>query len=243
MLLSASFAQRSSLSSSFSFSFSTHLEAENMVSFQHEQLLEVMLANEAYTLPHSLLKHIFAGKLVNQELEEQPAKLEASLFKELLPKLPETDELKFFLGLGERAMKSFLDLQQHPAVYHQLADNLGQANPTAKLIYQELAKADTGAALDQKTSAATRTFWKATSKSLNRTLQETLQSVEQLIEQQEAEVFFEGAWQEPVPAAASASEEASGRVDGSFGSLQCGEGNLPLHLKLELAHKLGSFKP
>ena len=80
-----------------------------MVSVQHEQLLEVMLANEAYTLPHSLLKHIFKGKLVNQELEEQPAELEAAFFKELLPKLPETNELKFFLVLGERAMKSFKD--------------------------------------------------------------------------------------------------------------------------------------
>ena len=70
-----------------------------------------------------------------------------------------------------------------------------------------------------------------------------MQNVEQLIEQQQAEPFFEGDSQETVPAAASASEEASGRVDGSFGSLQCGEGNVPLHLKLELANKLGSFKP
>ena len=95
LLLSASFAQRSSSSSSFlsfSFNFSNHLEAEIMVSFQHEQLIKVMLANEAYTLPHSLLKHIFKGKLVNQELEEQPAELEAALFKELLPKLPENDQ-------------------------------------------------------------------------------------------------------------------------------------------------------
>ena len=53
-----------------------------------------------------------------------------------------------------------LDLQQHPAVYQQLADNLGKTNPMAKLIYQELAKADTGAALDQKASAATAAFWK-----------------------------------------------------------------------------------
>ena len=113
----------------------------------------------------------------------------------------------------------------------------------AKFIYQELAQADTGAASEQKASAAAAAFWKATSKSLSGTLQETLQSVEKLIEQQEAEAFFEGAWQEPVPAAASASEEASGRADGSFGSLQCGEGNLPLHLKLELAYQLGSFKP
>ena len=391
-LASASFAQRSSFITSFpSFSFSNHLGAEIMVSFSHEQLLEVMLANEAYTLPHSLLKHIFTGKLVNQDLAEQPSELDPALFKELLPKLPANGELKFFLVLGELAMQSFkatsfdqlpqqkvkgasnanlgngqasssfakaisfwawtacrapelaeeqayvisfeftvqsfaeqhkslqlghsltldsrgadcqlcfwgkqklheqqptfsslnikldsvmvklrafqqieqlyqsasfdwggvssennlpahwkLDLQQHPAVYQQLADNLGKANPMAKRIYQELAKADTGAALGQKASVATAAFWKATSKSLNGTLQETLQNVEQLIEQQQAETFFEGDWQEPIPAATSALEEASGRVDGSFGSLQCGEGNLPLHLKLELANKLGSFKP
>ena len=79
--LSASFAQRSSLSSSFpsfSFSFSNQIEAENMVSFKHEQLIQQLLANEAYTLPHSLLKHVFEGKLVNEELEEQPAELEAA---------------------------------------------------------------------------------------------------------------------------------------------------------------------
>ena len=59
-----------------------------MVSFKHEQLIKVQLANEAYTLPPSLLKHIFEGKLVNKQLEEHPAELEAAFFKELLPELP-----------------------------------------------------------------------------------------------------------------------------------------------------------
>ena len=44
-------------------------------------------------------------------------------------------------------------------------------------------------------------------------------------------------------ASASSTDEASGRVDGSFHSLQSGEGNIPVHLKLELAHHLGSFNP
>ena len=109
LLVSASFAQSSSFSSSFpsfSFSFRNQLEAE-MVSFKHEQLIKVLLANEAYTLPPSLLKHIFEGKLVNKQLEDHPEELEAAFFKELLPELPETDELEFFLVLGELAMKSF----------------------------------------------------------------------------------------------------------------------------------------
>ena len=112
LIVSASFAQRSSFSSSFpsfSFSFSNQLAAENMVSFKHEQLIKVLLANEAYTLPPSLLKHIFEGKLVNKQLEDHPEELEAAFFKELLPELPETDELEFFLVLGELAMKSFKD--------------------------------------------------------------------------------------------------------------------------------------
>ena len=41
--------------------------------------------------------------------EDHPAELEEAFFKELLPGLPETDELQFFLVLGELAMKSFKD--------------------------------------------------------------------------------------------------------------------------------------
>ena len=108
MIASASFAQRSSFSSSvpsFSFSIRNQLEAE-MVNFKHEQLIKVQLANEAYTLPPSLLQHTLEGKLVNKQLEEHPAEIEAAFFKELLPELPEPEELQFFLVLGELAMQS-----------------------------------------------------------------------------------------------------------------------------------------
>ena len=111
LIVSASSAQRSSFSSSipsFSFSIRDQLEAET-VSFRHDQLIKMQLANEAYTLTPSLLKHIFEGKLVNKQLEEHPAELEATFFKELLPELPAEDELEFFLVLGELAMKSFKD--------------------------------------------------------------------------------------------------------------------------------------
>ena len=70
-----------------------------------------------------------------------------------------------------------------------------------------------------------------------------VENVEKLIEQQEAEAFFEGAWEEDIPAIASTSDEASGRIDGTLPSLQSGEGNVPLHLKFKLAHALGSFTP
>ena len=101
--MSASF---SSSVPSFSFSIRNQLEAQ-MVSFKHEQLIKVQLANGACTLPPSLLKHIFEGKLVNKQLEEHPAELEAAFFKELLPELPENDELEFFLVLGELATQAF----------------------------------------------------------------------------------------------------------------------------------------
>ena len=136
-----------------------------------------------------------------------------------------------------------LDLQQHPAVYKKLAEQLGPNDPMAKLINKELENPDDGAASEQKASAAISAFWKATSKSLNRTLQTTFENVEKLVEQQEAEAFFEGAWQDDIPAVASCSDEASGRIDGSLPSLQSGEGNIPLHLKLRLAQALGSFSP
>ena len=365
-----------------------------MVSFQHEQLIEVMLANEAYTLPHSLLKHIFKGKLVNQELEEQPAELEAALFKELLPKLPETDELKFFLVLGERAMKSIKDTsfdqlpqqkvkgasnanlgnwqasssfakavsfwawtacrapelaeeqayvisfkfkvqsfaEQHKTLQlgHSLTldfrgadcqlcfwgkQKLYEHQPTFSSLniaigsimvklgaFQQIEQLYQSASFDWggvssennlpahwkldlqqhpgpsglpaacwclQTILAKPTQWQSLGACQSRhrcsSRSESFRSYSSLLESNFEELepnlagnlaergaayraarsrsFLRRDWQEPVPAAASASEEASGRVDGSFGSLQCGEGNLPLHLKLQLAHKLGSFKP
>ena len=362
-----------------------------MVSFKREQLIKVLLANEAYTLPPSLLKHIFEGKLVNKQLT--PAELEATFFKELLPELPETDELEFFMVLGELAMKSFKetssnqlprqkvmgasnanlgnwqasssfskaisfwawtacrapglakeeayvisfkfkvksfaekhkalqlghtisldfqgadcqlcfwgkqqasqhqptfgslniqlgdvivklaafekieqlyettsfdwggaisehnlpalwkhDLQQHPIVYKQLAGKLGLNTPMAKLIKKELDKDEVEpASTPPKTSTASEAeFWMTASKNLHKVLGDTFRSAEQLLAQQASEA---AAWQEAFTEGAAATaldEEPSGRIDGSLPSLQCGEGNIPLHLKLQLAQELGSFKP
>ena len=104
-------------------------------------------------------------------------------------------------------------------MYKKLAEQLGENNPMAKLIYKELYNPDDGSASEQKASAAISAFWKAASKSLSRTLQTTFDNVEKLIEQQEAEAFFEGAWQEEVPAVASSSDEVSGRIDGTLPTL------------------------
>ena len=108
-----------------------------MVSFKHEQLTKVLLANEAYTLPPSLLKHIFEGKLVNKQLEDHPEELEAAFFKELLPELPETDD-EFFLVLGELPMKSFKEtsFNQLPQQKAKGASNanLGNWQASAKAI-------------------------------------------------------------------------------------------------------------
>ena len=390
LIVSASFAQRSSFSSSFpsfSFSFSNQLAAENMVSFKHEQLIKVLLANEAYTLPPSLLKH------VNKQLEDHPEELEAAFFKELLPELPEPDELEFFLVLGELAMKSFKqtsfnqlppqkvkgasnanlgnwqasssfakavsfwawtacqapelaaeaacvisfkfkvqsfavkhkalqlghtisldfrgadcqlcfwgkqqasqhlptfsslniklgevifklaafeqieqlyekasfgwggassehnlpafwkhDLQQHPSVYKKLAEKLGMDSPMAKLIVKELDKDEEEPAskLPKTSTASEAEFWMTASKNLRKLFGDTFRSAEQLLAQQASEAAaWQGTFAEGTAATAS-DDERSGRIDGSLPSLQCGEGNIPLHLKLQLAQHLGSFKP
>ena len=59
-----------------------------------------------------------------------------------------------------------LDLQQHAAIYQQLADKLGPNHPMAKLIQKELAK-EVGepASKVPRASAAATSFWKAAAKS------------------------------------------------------------------------------
>ena len=375
-----------------SFSIHNQLEAE-MLSFKHEQLIKMQLANEAYTLPPSLLKHIFEGKLVNKQLEEHPAELEAAFFKELLPELPENDELEFFLVLGELAMQAFKatsfdqlpqqkvkgssnanlgnrqasrsftkavnfwawttcrapelaaepayvvsfrfkvqsfaakdkalqlghtitldfrgpdcqlcfwgkqqasqhqptlsslniklgdiivklapfekmdklfqeasfdwggassihnlptfwkhDLQQRPSVYNKLAENLGWDNPMAKLIRKELEKVhkEPASKLPDTSTTSQAEFWMTASQNLRKLVGETFRSAEQLLAQQAPETAaWQGTFTEGAAAIAS-DEEPPGRTDGSLLSLQCGEGNIPLHLRLELAKQLGSFKP
>ena len=81
------------------------------------------------------------------------------------------------------------------------------------------------------------------SKNLRKLMGETFRSAEQLLAQQAPETAaWQGTFTEGAAATAS-TDEPAGRIDGSLLSLQCGEGNIPLHLKLELAQQLGSFKP
>ena len=69
--------------------------------------MQVLLANEAYNLPPSLLKHALGGKLLTKELAEQPEELTPAQFKAHLPKLLTDDELEFYMVLGQTAMSNF----------------------------------------------------------------------------------------------------------------------------------------
>ena len=89
------------------FSFIRKLTAPSTTSFKHADLLQVLLANEAYSLPPSLLKHALGGKLLTKELAEQPEELAPENFKAHLPKLLTEDELEFYMELGQSAMDSF----------------------------------------------------------------------------------------------------------------------------------------
>ena len=113
----ASFAQISSISSSLGIIDSFHISAAlKMAYFTHEQLIPLLLANEAYALPPALLQHVIEGKLFNDELEELCDKISPQWVSDNLPKLPKRDELQFWMVLGEKATKSFenSDFQQLP---------------------------------------------------------------------------------------------------------------------------------
>ena len=113
----ASFAQISSFSSSLGIIDSFHISvALKMAYFTHEQLIPLLLANEAYALPPALLQHVMEGTLFNDELEELCDKISPQWVCDNLPKLPKRDELQFWMVLGEKAMESFenSDFQQLP---------------------------------------------------------------------------------------------------------------------------------
>ena len=115
--LTASFAQTSSFSSFLSILDSFHIIAAlKMAYFTHEQLIPLLLANEAYTLPPALLQHVMEGMLFNDELEELSDKINPQWVSDNLPKLPKRDELQFWMVLGEKAMESFekSEFQQLP---------------------------------------------------------------------------------------------------------------------------------
>ena len=115
--LTARFAQTSIFSSLLSIIESFQIIAAlKMAYFTHEQLIPLLLASEAYTLPPALLQHVMEGMLFNDELEELSDKICAQWVSDHLPKLPKRDELQFWMVLGEKAMESFenSEFQQLP---------------------------------------------------------------------------------------------------------------------------------
>ena len=78
-----------------------------MALVQHDKLIAVLLANQAYTLPPALLKHVMAGRLFTKTLEAVAAQLDPAWFIDHLPQLPKDGELQFPLALGSTAMASF----------------------------------------------------------------------------------------------------------------------------------------
>ena len=137
MILSASFAQRDSFESSLpslclssfcvaasspasqrastaasSMSFSSPASdrassAASSMSITHEQAMAVLLNNEAYSLPPALLKHSLSANILNQELQPLNEKLEPQLFQQFIPKLGESEALKFWLVMQESALTAF----------------------------------------------------------------------------------------------------------------------------------------
>ena len=139
---------------------------------------------------------------------------------------------------------------QHAEVYWKLSENLGQASPLGRLIRAQLAEAwkepqaaspPTASALPTSSVAA---FWEQQAELAQESLQKTLSNVKALLAGgQSAGSLEETAWpQEELQQQQPASDELSGRFDGSEASLASGFGNQPLSLKLILAEGLRNFK-
>ena len=81
--------------------------------FTHDELIPLLLANEAYALPPALLQQVMEGTLFLKKCQIG--------FTHIGPRtifrgFPEKDELQFWMVLGEQAMESFerTDLQTLP---------------------------------------------------------------------------------------------------------------------------------
>ena len=120
LILSASFAQRDSFESSLpslclsSFCVTASSPASerasstaSSMSFKHEQVMAILLANEAYSLPPALLKHSLSAKILDKELQPLTEELEPQLFEQFLPKLGSETALTFWLIMPESALKAF----------------------------------------------------------------------------------------------------------------------------------------
>ena len=120
LILSASFAQRDSFETSLpSFCLSSFYlaasstasqrasSATSSMSFQHKQVMSLLLANEAYSLPPALLKHNLKAKILDKELRALNEELEPQLFQQFIPKLGESTALTFWLVMQESALEAF----------------------------------------------------------------------------------------------------------------------------------------
>ena len=142
------------------------------------------------------------------------------------------------------------DSLQHPDVYWKLSEALGQASPLGRLIrahlveaWKEPQSASQPAALSALPSSSLAAFWEQQAELAQESLQKTLSNVKALLaEGQPAGSLEQAAWQHEELQQQQASEQPSGRFDGSELSLASGFGNQPLSLKLVLAEGLKNFK-
>ena len=77
------------------------------MSFKHEQVMAILLANEAYSLPPALLKHSLSAKILDKELQPLNEELEPQIFEQFVPKLGSEEALTFWLMMPETALKAF----------------------------------------------------------------------------------------------------------------------------------------
>ena len=134
-------------------------------------------------------------------------------------------------------------------MYWKLQENLGSASPLGKLIRAHFAEAwkEPQAASPPSASAlaasSVAAFWEQQAELAQDNLQKTLSNVKALLAGASPAPSLEAAaWTEELPAQQPASDEPSGRFDGSEASLASGFGNQPLSLKLILAEGLHNFK-
>ena len=131
----------------------------------------------------------------------------------------------------------------------KLSEALGSQSPLGRLIrahmleaWGEPASASPPPALSSLPSSSVAAFWEQQAELAQEGLQKTLSNVKALLAEGKPSSLEEAAWPEELPQQQPASEELSGRFDGSEASLASGFGNQPLSLKLILAEGLRNFK-
>ena len=142
------------------------------------------------------------------------------------------------------------DSLQHAEVYWKLQENLGPASPLGKLIRAHFAEAwkEPQAASPPSASAlaasSVAAFWEQQAELAQENLQKTLSNVKALLGGASAATSLEAAaWpNEELPVQQPASDEPSGRFDGSEASLASGFGNQPFELEAYLGRGLAQLQ-